>query len=38
MTRNQKAVIGPKNVATLAVPKRCTAKRLIRIARLSGTT
>ena len=38
MTRNQKVVIGPKNEATLAVPNRWTAKRVIRITRLSGTT
>ena len=38
MTANQKAVIGPKNVATLAVPWRWTANRPIRITRLSGTT
>ena len=31
MTANQKAVIGPKNVATLAVPKRWTANRPIRM-------
>ena len=38
MTTNQNAVIGPKKVATRAVPWLWTANRPIRIARLRGST
>ena len=38
MTRNQKAVIGPNQAATLPVPCRCTANRPSRMATVIGTT
>ena len=34
---NQTSVIGPKKVATLAVPRDCTAHPPIRIPPVSGT-
>ena len=38
MAANQISVIGPKNVATLAVPRDCTANSAIRITTVRGTT
>ena len=38
MAMNHTAVIGPKNAATLAVPRDCTANNTTRITTVSGTT
>ena len=38
MQRNQTTMTGPKNAATRAVPRRCTANSPIRIAMVIGTT
>ena len=35
---NQTTMTGPKNAATLAVPRRCTANSAIRITTVIGTT
>ena len=35
---NQNNVTGPKNAATLAVPRDCTANRMTRTSTVSGTT
>ncbi len=35
---NQTSVIGPKNAATLAVPRDCTANSATRITTVIGTT
>ena len=38
MAANQTSVIGPKKVATLAVPRDCTENRITRITTVIGTT
>ena len=38
ITTNQSRQSGPKNVATLAVPRDCTANSATRITTVSGTT
>ena len=38
ITMNQTSVIGPKNAATLAVPRDCTANSATRITTVIGTT
>ena len=38
MVRNQQAVIGPKNAATMPVPCRWAANRASRIATVIGMT
>jgi hypothetical protein len=38
MTKNQTTMIGPKKVATLWVPRACTANRASRITTVIGTT
>ena len=38
MAKNQISVIGPKNAATLAVPRDCTENSAIRITTVIGTT
>ena len=38
MTANQTNMIGPKNEATRAVPRDCTANSTSRISTVSGTT
>ncbi len=35
---NQSSVMGPKKVATLAVPRDCTANSAIRMTTVIGTT
>ena len=35
---NQTTMIGPKNAATCAVPRRCTANSAIRMTTVIGTT
>ncbi len=37
-TRNQTAVIGPKNFDTAPVPRDCTAKSISRMTTEMGTT
>ena len=37
MIRNHTVMIGPKKLATLAVPRDCTANRTTRIATVRGT-
>ncbi len=38
MTANQTHITGPKNAATLAVPRDCTANSTTRMITVSGTT
>ncbi len=38
MLMNQTSVAGPKTAPTPAVPRRCTAKRAVRIATVIGST
>ena len=38
MVTNQTSITGPKNAATRAVPRRCTANSAIRMTTVSGST